>query len=465
MVQDNETSADFCKPGAAGVSQENDTRPEPYANPAVALHFRNGHSLYIPGELLKKYPRLASQGKSPTDSSSAPPEYSESHLSNVPLAIGHVLIHFLITGSYQCLKPKQATDSQKNASEFTTALRVYSAAKTFNLTSLVDLSGGEIRRLGNKLSLPCIIDIMEGEDENPIHIPWVAVYLESRVQSFLAISSRAAAKQLLSELETPPTTSKLILRSMIALRSRELPLEEELRGSDDSRADQSESSQATQAEEVKEDEESPKQSIHSSTIVDEQRPSPNTSLVFPTLNVSASILDSIAETQIASAIALALNNNGPYAKPKTKKQLKHEAHQKKTQQEKAEKQQRMEEKRKKKKEKREENKQQKEENVKKQKEEDERRDKAEISGLIEVIGSLSDCEQSVPPASAFDITLATPDTQSSDFEYMLLNYADCELEGELKDEQLEITFPTDEEFRPEDYDWDSSSDSTVYYES
>lgn len=279
---------------STSISREVDTRPEfssgssslafrchtndtarPYASPVVTLCFRNGGSLYIARELLEKCPRIASRCKPRSHFNPGSPEYSESHFLNVTLDIGHVLVHFLITGSYQCLKPKQTSVRDMNASEFTTALRVYSAAQSFNLPLLGDLAGGEIRRLGEELSLPHIIDIMEGENEKPFHIPWIAIYVESRVQSFFNIPTRKVAKQLLSELETPATSSKLILRSMIALRSRELPCEKETEGEEDLREGQS---VVVHVIPTKDDAESSQQS-HSSTILDEKRISPDTSLV------------------------------------------------------------------------------------------------------------------------------------------------------------------------------------------
>lgn len=252
----------------------------PYASPIVTLFLCNRDVLYIPGEILKKYPKFASVRKARSKFSLGFPEYSESLFLNVTLDIGHILVHFLITGRYQCLEPKQATTCEMNASEFTTALRVYSEAQEFNLPLLGDLAAAEIRRLGEELSLPHIIDIMEGEKENPFQTPWIALYVESRVQSFLTIPTRQYAKHLLSELGTPTTSSKLILRSMVTLRSRELLYEEEKKGGEDLMGDQSE---AVHAIPTMDDAKSSSQSTHSSTI-DEKRISPDTSLVLPKID-------------------------------------------------------------------------------------------------------------------------------------------------------------------------------------
>ncbi|KAH6952353.1 hypothetical protein BKA56DRAFT_242692 [Ilyonectria sp. MPI-CAGE-AT-0026] len=38
---------------------------------------------------------------------------------------GHVMVHFLHTGTYQCLRPKGQSPQDKRAAEFTTNVRVF----------------------------------------------------------------------------------------------------------------------------------------------------------------------------------------------------------------------------------------------------------------------------------------------------------------------------------------------------
>lgn len=134
-------------------------------------------------------------------------------LDEVSLDVGHVLVHFLVTGNYECLKPQGESRAEKDASEFDTALRTYAAAESFELPSLCELGEMEMRRLGDELSLPSIIDIMEEACPASLQTLGVAMYLESRMQSFWKSLTRPAADRLLSELGTPITVSKIILKS------------------------------------------------------------------------------------------------------------------------------------------------------------------------------------------------------------------------------------------------------------
>ncbi|SPO04165.1 uncharacterized protein DNG_06848 [Cephalotrichum gorgonifer] len=211
-------------PEPEAVDLDSDSRPEhsPYASDTCALYFQNEGPLHLHHEILRKSAKLSSRmGWS----------FSRLHdlrLDDVSLDAGHVLVNFLVTGNYECLKPQGKSLAEKNASEFATALRVYTAAESFELSSLCDLAEKEMQRLGDELSLPSIIDIME--EAGPTSLHTIRAATESRVQSFLRGLTRAAADTVLSELGTPNTISKIILKSVVELQlnSIELPCEKEL---------------------------------------------------------------------------------------------------------------------------------------------------------------------------------------------------------------------------------------------
>ena len=203
-----------------------DDNGRPYASDTYALYFQHNGPLRIHRELLLKSAKLASQIVPPGAFGSS---LNTLYLDDVSLDVGHVLVHFLVTGDYGCLKPQGESLGEKIASEFGTALRVCAAAESFQLPSLCELAEKEMRRLGDELSLTSVIDVMEEAGPTSIHTLEVATYLESRMQSFWGSLTRIAAEEVLAELGTPNTISKLILKSVAQIKNSELPGEKELR--------------------------------------------------------------------------------------------------------------------------------------------------------------------------------------------------------------------------------------------
>ncbi|KAM6514610.1 hypothetical protein FSOLCH5_008851 [Fusarium solani] len=135
---------------------------------------------------------------------------------------GHVLIHFLICGVYQCLRPQGDSLEERRVSEFRTALDVYVAAESLQLPRLRDLARREITRLGDNLSLPSIISAIEDSGRSLKTLPGVVAYVESRILSFGEEATPEGVDEMLVELEWPETLSKTLLKSMVLLKSSEL---------------------------------------------------------------------------------------------------------------------------------------------------------------------------------------------------------------------------------------------------
>ncbi|KAH7113484.1 hypothetical protein B0J13DRAFT_613856 [Dactylonectria estremocensis] len=153
--------------------------------------------------------------------------FRELHLDDIAYDTGHVLIHFLVTGSYQCLKPQGDTTAKRYASEFSTALRAYVAAESLQLPYLRDLARREMIRLGDKLSLPSLIDIMEESWLSLSTLPGIVAYVESRILAFAESVTHPTAEKVLSEIGTPNTLSKVLLKIMLLLKTSEVAQKDE----------------------------------------------------------------------------------------------------------------------------------------------------------------------------------------------------------------------------------------------
>ncbi|KAM0264133.1 hypothetical protein ACHAQJ_000878 [Trichoderma viride] len=130
---------------------------------------------------------------------------------------GHVLVHYLFTNTYQCLKPKHSSVQERLAAEFVTSIRVYTAAQTYILPSLVELAKGEVERLGKKLQAPIVFDSVRyacpSLSTNDI---WLSSYLKTRLRLFL----ESSPEQLVGEIASEPkimSISDILFKSMFEL--------------------------------------------------------------------------------------------------------------------------------------------------------------------------------------------------------------------------------------------------------
>ncbi|OBS16221.1 hypothetical protein FPOA_13027 [Fusarium poae] len=205
---------------------EPDSRPEhsPYASQVCAVYFQGNGPLHIPHVLLHQSVELTSRSVA-TDCFSS--SLRDLHLDDIDYNTGHVLIHFMTTGRYQCLKPQGETIMMRYASEFTTALRVYAAAQSFQLPSLCDLARREMIALGDRLSLPSLVDIMEESSLSLSTLPGIAAYVESRILAFAENITYTTSEKVLSEIGTPSTLSMVLLKAILLLQTSKVSLRDD----------------------------------------------------------------------------------------------------------------------------------------------------------------------------------------------------------------------------------------------
>lgn len=186
----------------------------PYAGEVCAVSFGDDKSLHVPRELLCQVERMSLYF-------TVIPGYKPC-LKEMSSETGHVLIHFLICGDYQCLRPQGDSLEERRVSEFKTALDVYVAAESLQLPRLRDLARREIARLGDNLSLPSIISAIEDSGRSLKTLPGVSAYVESRILSFGEEATPEGVDETLAELERPETLSRTLLKTMVLLKRSEL---------------------------------------------------------------------------------------------------------------------------------------------------------------------------------------------------------------------------------------------------
>ncbi|KAF5988681.1 hypothetical protein FBULB1_1337 [Fusarium bulbicola] len=209
--------------------------PSPYASGICAVYFSEKGPLYVPCSLLSE--EMKEDADFQDENSTHP--LAELCLDDITLDVGHVIIHYLVTGTYQYLQQQEEEDDEDDedekdfSAEFATAVRVYVATEdSLPLPALREMARGEILRVGEWLSLPTLIKVMEEAALSFKAYPGIAAYVESRLLSFSATVANAGAEdqvdETLAALGVPDTLSQVILRSVLlpkasAGRRREEP--------------------------------------------------------------------------------------------------------------------------------------------------------------------------------------------------------------------------------------------------
>ncbi|KIL88718.1 hypothetical protein FAVG1_07966 [Fusarium avenaceum] len=201
------------------MEAEKDNRPteSPYGSEICAVYFREG-PLYINRELLRQSNTLFS---AVTEAKPYPFNSKHVNLKDISLETGHVIIHYLVTNTYQCLKPQAEALETRNAWEFFTATRVYKAAGSLSLNQLRELAREEMVRLGDKLELSTLIKVLDLSISSLKDLPGIAAYIESRLLSFYKESPSGTASRLLRDIGIPDTLCKALLRSIVLMKASE----------------------------------------------------------------------------------------------------------------------------------------------------------------------------------------------------------------------------------------------------
>ncbi|KAJ4208438.1 hypothetical protein NW767_001543 [Fusarium falciforme] len=197
-------------PHPNSVIQTNNTL-RPYASDIVALRFSPSQTLRIPRQFLEKTPLAARLAWC------EPP--NEMDLGSIQFDAGHVIVNFLVTGRYQCLEPWGTTATEKYSSEFRTALRVYMAAESLGLTDLFNVAQEEVKKAGDKLSFPQIVDNVHFLDPFHAHFPWIGEYVQSRMVSFWENTTVEQATEMTSDVLGPSNLQKILISGLLKMKA------------------------------------------------------------------------------------------------------------------------------------------------------------------------------------------------------------------------------------------------------
>ncbi|KAK1656706.1 hypothetical protein BDP55DRAFT_688188 [Colletotrichum godetiae] len=193
----------------ASVGNAQDVGPEvsPYASPACNVYFESGQPFRVPSNLLcQELENIRHRS------------HGEIRLKHIPDEAGHVLIHFLHTGSWQTLRAKDSLDAPKNATYLGTSLHVYAASQAYKIPLLAELAKGNISLSAEALPALEVIALASdachslGEDD-----PWFSAFIKRRIRHLFEDSSSLNKSGLLGCFNNTTAYSRLLVKSLIEI--------------------------------------------------------------------------------------------------------------------------------------------------------------------------------------------------------------------------------------------------------
>ncbi|KAL7805629.1 hypothetical protein V8C26DRAFT_417559 [Trichoderma gracile] len=177
----------------------------PYAVPSATLQLKDGSRFFVPAHLLAKSAKLSSLNK------------DGEFRFDIPHEVAHVIVHYLFTDDYQCLRAKGSSLNQSLVADFETSIRVYIAAREYKLPVLEELAKAEITKLGNEFRIPLVLHLVKKAYPNPImDDTWLRQFLKSRLKSLFTNPNELLEWDILPE-EKPMTIGDILLEDLIEL--------------------------------------------------------------------------------------------------------------------------------------------------------------------------------------------------------------------------------------------------------
>ncbi|KAH6872052.1 hypothetical protein B0T10DRAFT_377379, partial [Thelonectria olida] len=149
----------------------------PYIGPIIKLFCKDGDlALQVHRSLLEPSSKLLSMAKDHGTK-------TEIRLNDISQEAGHVLVHFLYTKTYRCLRSNDSVTQGRQLAEFRACLECYVTARKYALSNLETLMQTELERLSTEITVPNLIAILEELCPRPSQDDkWFPCFVESCVQ-------------------------------------------------------------------------------------------------------------------------------------------------------------------------------------------------------------------------------------------------------------------------------------------
>lgn len=186
----------------------------------VELYFKDGGPLRLHKEILSKSSALLALLKG----SHRIPDASI-YIDDMSYNAGHIMIHYLLTSTYNTPDNKDTSPDSKKKEELTTALQVYFSAKKYEIIGLADLASQQIKRISMELNLIALLKVLQCEFPGICFIEnWIATYLANRIRSEFEALTHESATLLLDDIGGIESINDIVLKCMLQLCRERLSL-------------------------------------------------------------------------------------------------------------------------------------------------------------------------------------------------------------------------------------------------
>ncbi|KAI0438864.1 hypothetical protein F4803DRAFT_533518 [Xylaria telfairii] len=194
---------------------EEDGRPEssPFESASTEVYFGSGHKFTIPSSLLLNYSKLRQGAAFPPRSIC---------LDDVTSPVGHVIFYYLLTDTYQCLRPKGHSPSERLVNELATGVGAYNASRKYDLLALQDRAKDEIQRLAQQLPFPLVLNHLRDLHLDPsASETWLDDYVQSGLKNLLQTPTAFLDYTSLQVEQDAISFSNIILKNLANLLSND----------------------------------------------------------------------------------------------------------------------------------------------------------------------------------------------------------------------------------------------------
>ncbi|RBR25511.1 uncharacterized protein FIESC28_01749 [Fusarium coffeatum] len=187
-----------------------------YGDDIYKVFFRDGEYSWVHSLVLKPHHELDKRGYGNPDE----PWPWCIDLKEFEHNTGHAIIHYLYTGTYQCLANAECPPEDSDQNSLAEGLLTCIAAESLGLLGLHALGVEEVAELGDKMSLPAIFETMEDSDIALGLVPAFDTYLQNRMTDAKFGAPGQAIEDVLARLASAKSLGTLALRAMVLQHKR-----------------------------------------------------------------------------------------------------------------------------------------------------------------------------------------------------------------------------------------------------
>ncbi|KAI0451205.1 hypothetical protein F5B21DRAFT_390526 [Xylaria acuta] len=198
------------------MAEEADGRPEssPFESASTEVYFGNGPKLIVPSSLFLNSPKLRQGERRPPRSIC---------LDDVTSAVGHVIFYYLLTDTYQCLRPKGNSHNERLVNELATGVGAYNASRKYELLALQETAKDEIQRLAQQLPFPLVLNLLRDLHLDPTASEtWLDDYVQSGLKNLFRTPTAFLDYTSLQVEQDVISFSNIILKNLANLLANDV---------------------------------------------------------------------------------------------------------------------------------------------------------------------------------------------------------------------------------------------------